>query len=67
MKDNNSDILLDENDKWSNCDDWEENDDLECPCPFCDVLLIGSGACFQHCAEIHSFDFYAIKKEASIE
>jgi protein arginine N-methyltransferase 3 len=63
----NSDQLLDENDRWSNCDDWNDEEDVDCRCPFCDEILRSVPDTFLHCSQIHSFDFGYIKKHMQLD
>jgi protein arginine N-methyltransferase 3 len=63
----NSDQLLDENDRWSNCDDWEEEDDVECQCPFCEETFRSVPDTFLHCTTTHEFDFGYIKKQLKLD
>jgi protein arginine N-methyltransferase 3 len=63
----NSDRLLDENDTWSNCEDWEEEPNEEAKCPFCPRIFEKSQECFQHCVSEHEFDFYKIKQKLNLD
>jgi protein arginine N-methyltransferase 3 len=65
--DTNSEKLLDENDTWSNCDDWEEDSDANCSCPFCELKFPASTECFSHTRESHKFDFHLIKKTLHLD
>lgn len=63
----NSEKLLDENDTWSNCDDWEEDSDANCLCPFCELKFPSATECFSHTIETHNFDFHLIKKTLKLD
>lgn len=60
-----SDKLVDENDTWSNCDDWEDNAEVQCECPLCGKIQESVEKCFSHSKEIHEFDFHSLKKQQS--
>lgn len=59
--DNGSDVLLDAEDSWSNCDGWNEASD-PFPCVLCPMEMETVQACICHCAAVHKFDFKIIKK-----
>lgn len=45
--------------------DWEDTD-YQITCPFCDDLILESTLeAFEHCADVHEFDFLTIKKQLS--
>ncbi|KAJ3321534.1 Protein arginine N-methyltransferase 3 [Boothiomyces sp. JEL0866] len=63
--DANSDVLVDENDTWSNYGDWEDNDETPTPCPFCPEIIPTD--CFSHFKSVHEFDFHSIKRQLKLD
>jgi hypothetical protein len=60
VEDNGSDVLLDAEDSWSNCDGWNEGS-VKFHCVLCPSEMETVQACFAHCSSAHSFDFKHIK------
>lgn len=61
MSDNQSDVLLNGDDTWSNEGEWDE-DSSGAQCPFCDEILKDAASCFSHTKLVHDFDFYGIRQ-----
>ncbi|KAJ3304363.1 Protein arginine N-methyltransferase 3 [Kappamyces sp. JEL0829] len=65
-RDGGSDILLDENDSWSNCE-WSEEELQDTSCPFCQEVAKTAKDCFHHCKSAHDFDFHSLKAELDLD
>ncbi|KAJ3262605.1 hypothetical protein HK103_000134 [Boothiomyces macroporosus] len=63
--DANSDILVDANDTWSNCGDWEDTDEAPIQCPFCPEVILND--CFNHFKKAHEFDYHSIKRQLKLD
>ncbi|TPX66016.1 hypothetical protein SpCBS45565_g04769 [Spizellomyces sp. 'palustris'] len=54
----------DENDtRW---DDWED-EEAEAQCPFCPEKISPPVAAFEHCRQVHSFNFKAVRKNLGLD
>jgi hypothetical protein len=60
VEDNGSDVLLDAEDSWSNCDGWNEGS-VKFNCVLCTSEMETVKGCFAHCSSAHSFDFKHIR------
>ncbi|XP_023732762.1 probable protein arginine N-methyltransferase 3 [Lactuca sativa] len=54
-------------DDWNADEEYDEDDDVELLCLFCDSKYISSDSLFEHCFSSHSFDFGSIRTTMNLD